>query len=152
MYLRACHVTDEGACCKVVDRRSTVSRRGLRTAADNHLLNHTSERFAAALAELLVERDYGTNSGRPNWSAFASELHDVHYETLRRVVTGQRQPSPHLIEESARVLGVRPDYFLEYRLYLARQQLDPAVVGLERAARNLQSWDGARDPRGGNNR
>lgn len=104
----------------------------------------TDRPFGAALRELLVENDYSTETGRPNWSAFASELEGVHYETLRRAVVGQRRPSPHLIEECARVLRIRSEYFLEYRAYLAQREFDPEHVGVEQAARNLEAWSQAR--------
>lgn len=105
----------------------------------------TTEPFPIALRELIVEHDYATRSGNPNWSAFAGRLHRVHYETLRRVASGKRVPSPALMEECARVLGVPPAYFLEYRVYLAQRDFDPTAVGLERAVRNLKTWACARE-------
>lgn len=100
----------------------------------------TEKPFETALSELLVEHDYTSASGNPKWSVFAAELDGVHYETLRRAVTGKRAPSARLIEECARVLRIEPEYFLEYRAYLARRDFDPREVGLERAARNLTVW------------
>ena len=105
----------------------------------------TNQPFPIALRELIVEYDYATGTGSPNWSAFAARLQSVHYETLRRVVAGKRPPSPVLIEECARVFGLRPEYFLEYRVYLAQRDFDPDAVGLERALRNLESWASARE-------
>jgi transcriptional regulator with XRE-family HTH domain len=101
--------------------------------------------FPIALRELIVEHDYATTSGTPNWSAFAARLDRVHYETLRRVAAGKRVPSPEVIEECARVLGVPPEYFLEYRVYLAQRDFDPGAIGLERAVQNLKTWAGARE-------
>lgn len=105
----------------------------------------TIQPFPIALGELIVEQDYATRNGTPNWSAFAARLDHVHYETLRRVVAGKRTPSPPMIEECARVLGVPPEYFLEYRVHLAQRDFDPGAVGLERAIRNLGTWALARD-------
>jgi plasmid maintenance system antidote protein VapI len=100
----------------------------------------TSDPFRVALRGLVIEQDFATRTGNANWSAFAAQLRGVHYETLRRVVAGQRAVSPRLMEECARVLGIRPEYFLEYRVHLAQRDFDPNAVGLERALRNLQAW------------
>jgi hypothetical protein len=102
--------------------------------------DETTKRFGAALRELLIERDYATRSGNPNWRAFAAELEGIHYETLRKAVAGERRPSRRLLEECARVLRLRPGYFLEYRRYLAQRDFDPDAVGLDDAVRNLEAW------------
>jgi hypothetical protein len=102
--------------------------------------NETTRAFGEALRDLLVEQDYATRSGNPNWRAFAAELEDIHYETLRKAVTGERAPSPRLLEECARVLRIKPGYFAEYRLYEARRNFDPREVGFERALQNLMIW------------
>jgi hypothetical protein len=100
----------------------------------------TTDSFAIALRELVLEHDYTTGTGNPNWSAFSAELDEVHYETLRRAVAGERPPSPLLMEECARVLRVRPEYFLEYRVHLAKRDFDPREVGIDRAVQNLRTW------------
>lgn len=100
----------------------------------------TTEPFPLALRELVIDNDYVTRSGKPNWAAFATQVEGFHYETLRRVATGRRDPSPQLIQECARALRVRPEYFLEYRVHLAQRDFDPASVGLERAVENLALW------------
>jgi hypothetical protein len=104
----------------------------------------TTESFAVALRELVLEQDYATRNGNPNWSAFSAELDDVHYETLRRAVVGERPPSPLLMEECARVLRVRPEYFLEYRVHLAKRDFDPREVGIDQAVQNLRTWASVR--------
>ena len=106
--------------------------------------NQTDKPFRAALGELLIEFDYTTLSGRPNWSAFAARLDGVHYETLRRAVTHKRVPSRRLLEECSRALGISPTYFVEYRLYLAQRDFDLRAVGYARASRNLERWTAAR--------
>ena len=108
----------------------------------------TTKPFAVALRELVVDNDYVTQRGEPNWAAFASELEGVHYETLRRAATGRRRPSSSLIEECARVLRLRPEYFLEYRVYEAQRDFEPAAVGVEQALRNLALWRGAKSADG----
>jgi hypothetical protein len=104
----------------------------------------TNDPFPVALRELLVDNDYVTRGGKPNWAVFAAELEGSHYETLRRAATGRRRPSPALIEDCARVLRVRPEFFLEYRLQEAQLEFDPAAVGVDRAVRNLALWDAVR--------
>jgi len=104
----------------------------------------TSDTFRIALRDLVVDHGYATRTGNANWSAFAAQLRGVHYETLRRAVAGDRAPSPRLIEECARVLGIAPEHFLEYRVYLAQRDFDPRAVGVERAIRNLEAWTKAR--------
>jgi hypothetical protein len=108
----------------------------------------TTKPFADALRELVVDNDYVTQRGDPNWAAFASELDGIHYETLRRAATGRRRPSPELIEECARALRVRPEYFLEYRVYVAQRDFEPAAVGLDRALENLALWRHAKSSDG----
>jgi hypothetical protein len=100
----------------------------------------TTKPFPLALRELLVDNDMVTQTGKQNWAALASELEGVHYETLRQAATGRRPPTPRLMEECARALRVRPEYFLEYRIHMARRELDPSAVGLERVLRNLATW------------
>jgi len=104
----------------------------------------TTEPFPIALRELVTESDYVTQDGKPNWAALASELEGLQYETLRQAATGRRRATPRLIVECARALRVAPEYFLEYRLHLARCGLDPSVVGHERAVENLARWMEAR--------
>lgn len=104
----------------------------------------TAKPFPLALRELVIENDYVTQTGRPNWAALAAELDGFHYESIRRVASGRRYPSAKLIEECARVLRVRPDYFVEYRIHLARREFDPREVGFQRARENLELWASTR--------
>lgn len=103
-------------------------------------LEPTDKPFGAALADLLREADYTTSSGNVNWHAFSRELNDVHYETLRKVVSGERTATPGVIEEVARALRVKPEHFAEYRLALARRQFDVREVGFDQALSNLEKW------------
>jgi transcriptional regulator with XRE-family HTH domain len=54
------------------------------------------------------------------------------------VTQGQLKPSLAAIEGLARGLGVEPETFAEYRLGMARRKLDPDVVGLHAALRELE--------------
>ncbi len=104
----------------------------------------TTDPFPVALGQLLIDNDYVTLRGRPNWAAFASQLNGFHYETVRRAATGRRTPTPALLEECARVLRLRPEYFLEYRVFRAQRDFDPRAVGRERAIENLALWKRAK--------
>jgi len=77
--------------------------------------------FAAALTELVreVEDVYVTARGL-KVSTFAEVLDGVSAGVLRAAVSGDVPPSLALIEECARFLRVRPEYFREYREALPR--------------------------------
>lgn len=79
--------------------------------------------------------------GNPNWSAFVQTVDGVHYETLRKAVTGERQPTPDLMEACAAALDLDPaDLFYEYALWSAQRMFDPGEVGVEEALSNLELW------------
>lgn len=99
--------------------------------------------FGAIVRDLLIERDLVTAMGNPNWSEFALQLEDVHYESLRKAVTGERHPGPKIMEEVAKALGVDPSIFWEYELHQAQQAFDPKVVGEDAALANLDAWRNA---------
>lgn len=96
--------------------------------------------FGAVVRDLLIEKEITTPMGNPNWSAFALELQDVQYESLRKAVTGERRPSPKIMKEVARVLNVEPTEFYEYQLWLVQRAFDPDEVGEDTAFANLQTW------------
>lgn len=96
--------------------------------------------FGAITRDLLIERGFTTGIGNPNWSGFSLELDDIHYETLRKAVTGDRAPAPKIMEAVAEKLGVDPSIFPEYQLYLVQREFDPREVGEEQAMKNLQFW------------
>ena len=77
--------------------------------------------FGAALTELAGEADdcYVTARGL-KIATFAEVLDGVSAGALRAAVTGDSSPSARLIEECARFLRVRPEYFREYRIELRR--------------------------------
>jgi hypothetical protein len=75
--------------------------------------------FGVALTELVreVEDVYATERGL-KIATFAEVLEGVSPSALRAAVAGAATPSPALIEECARFLRVRPEYFREYRTAL----------------------------------
>jgi hypothetical protein len=78
--------------------------------------------FGIALTELVreVEDVYATPRGL-KIATFAEVLDGVSPGALRAAVSGEGVPSPTLIEECARFLRVRPEYFREYRAAGLRQ-------------------------------
>jgi hypothetical protein len=114
-----------------------------------HLNEHerSSKPFRDALRELVVASGHVTKTGDVNWHGFARGIDGLHYETLRKVLTGQRRTTPQVIEATAAALRVRPGHFVEYRLHQARTSLDETEVGFEEALRAL---DAVGDVRPGN--
>jgi hypothetical protein len=99
----------------------------------------TNQPFAKALAGVVSRDDrYVTRLGAITWSEFAKALPSIHYETLRKMLHGERQLDERAIEEIAAAAGVDPCYFAEYRLMKARDRFDPRVVGLDEALSNLE--------------
>jgi hypothetical protein len=101
--------------------------------------------FAQALRSLLSGRkEFLTQTGNINWRAVADALPDVHYETLRKAVAGERQPTVDLMEKVAALVGVSPHHFAEWQLAQAMREFDarppPLGVGLDSALDNLRRW------------
>lgn len=107
----------------------------------------TNKPFHEALAELLREHDFTTQTGNVNWHAFSRELDGVHYETLRKVLAGQRSVTPHVMEEVARVLRIRPDYFVEWRAIEAAKAFDVNELGFDEVLDNLDKWSAQQQKR-----
>lgn len=97
--------------------------------------------FGVALRDRLIDRGITTGMGNPNWSAYVQTVEGIHYETLRKAVTGERQPSPELMEACAAALDDDPaELFYEYALWKAQRMFDPAEVGVDEALKNLELW------------
>jgi hypothetical protein len=96
--------------------------------------------FGQVLRDQLIERGYTTAIGNPDWSRFALELDDIRYESLRKAVTRERDPSPKIMEACASALGLDPTIFWEYRLAQVRRGFDLREVGEDEAFANLQRW------------
>src|SRR5437868_4854091 len=63
---------------------------------------------------------------------------------LNMLANGHDKPSMRAMELIARACSVEPEYFAEYRLAVAMRELDPSVVGLEQALKNLNARLAAR--------
>jgi anthranilate phosphoribosyltransferase len=86
-------------------------------------LDYTQKRFAEALAELL-RQERGDPKARVNLREFFGRVDGWEYETLRKQISGERTLKPDAIQAMAEILGVAPEYFLEYRRY----QIEQAIV------------------------
>lgn len=100
----------------------------------------TTKPFKQALAELLREHDYTTQTGNVNWHAFARDLEGVHYETLRKALADKRNVTKRIMEECARVLRVKPEHFVEYRALEVAELFDVRTVGFDAVLANLDAW------------
>jgi transcriptional regulator with XRE-family HTH domain len=68
----------------------------------------------------------------------------VTHAHLNMLANGHDKPSMRAMGLIARVCKVPPEYFAEYRLAVAKRELDPAEVGLEQALENLSARLGER--------
>lgn len=96
--------------------------------------------FGEITRDALIERGTVTAIGNANWASFTTELDGISYETLRKAVTGEREPSIKLMEVVAQALELDPEVYVEYRLEMARRSFDPAIVGEDAALANLEAW------------
>jgi hypothetical protein len=108
---------------------------------DNERVTPSERPFGSALRSLLADRqEFLTRTGNINWASVAEAMPGIYYESLRKAVTGERQPSRTLMERAAKTAGVKPTYFVEYQLAEARRQFDPGEVGWEAALENLDRF------------
>lgn len=118
-----------------------IARGGRKASTRGEVLASSEYRpFGKVLRDLLIDAEITTSMGNPNWSAFADKLDSVHYETLRKAVTGERNPSPVLMTEAAAALGRDPSVFIEYRLWEMQRKFDPREVGVDEALKNLERF------------
>jgi transcriptional regulator with XRE-family HTH domain len=62
-----------------------------------------------------------------------------------KVKQGQRPATLDFLRGIAGALQIEPERFIEYRLAVARRQLDEREVGLEEAVRALERYEGGED-------
>lgn len=98
--------------------------------------------FGQALGELVRETEWTTQTGNVNWSAFAEQL-DIHYETLRKAIVGERHVTQRIIAKCAEGLAIKPTYFAEYRAFEYMRRLDLRAVGTVVALQNLSRLEKA---------
>ena len=96
--------------------------------------------FGQVLRDLLIEHRYTTALGNADWPRFALELDGIRYESLRKAVSREREPSVKIMRACANALNVDPAIFWEYQLAEARRAFDIRAVGEDEAFANLQRW------------
>jgi transcriptional regulator with XRE-family HTH domain len=90
------------------------------------------ETFNAIREELrLSRREISRRCERHGWGS---------HTTISRLASGDLKPSMEALEVIARILGVPPETFAEYRMRMARRALDPDEVGFDVALKNLEHF------------
>lgn len=103
------------------------------------MVDETNERpFAETLQRIVQERGVTNRVGNVVWRQFADDLPTIHYETLRKMLSGERLLDLESLEEIAKAAEVDPAAFVEYRVLRARQLFDVREVGLDQAVANLR--------------
>ena len=102
----------------------------------------THRPFGPTVRDLLIVKDVTTRNGNPDWAGFCQLLDGISYETLRKAVTGEREPSLKIIEAVSDALSVSPTRFIEYRLLEAQRKLDWRAVGFDSALVALERFEG----------
>lgn len=106
------------------------------------MADESTQPFGEALRELMQERGF---SYRGLAEAIGKmDQQGITHAHINMLANGHDKPSQRAMELIARACEVEPDYFAEYRLALAMRELDPNVVGLERALENLNARLAAR--------
>lgn len=98
------------------------------------MTDYTDREFPEAVKDLLHNRQMSQRElaralkkkGGPGLSA------------LNYVLSGDVRPSKRMMESVAKAFNIDPEYFPEYRLAIARDELDPDAVGLDAALRVLR--------------
>lgn len=117
----------------------------------------TNAPFGEAVAQLMAERGLSYRQLSQRTIEHDTDPPDgkkpgLSHTTLQGLVGGvmgrRVEPSPRAITLVASVLGVSPSYFLEHRLRLERDSLDPTIVGIDAASDNLNRRSGATRARG----
>lgn len=101
----------------------------------------STQPFPDRVRALAAER--GLSVSRVGQRAGARELKGTSPDMFKSAMAGHRKVTPVLLEEVARVLEVPPDEFPEYRLAVARRQLDENEVGLDEAVAQLEAIETA---------
>lgn len=98
-------------------------------------MRSTDQPLHESLPALLAERDWSIRElarrtrAEQDWGS---------HTTLRELMAGDFALTVRALEAIASVMRIDPRYFPEYRLALARRELDPNQVGMARALGNLE--------------
>lgn len=106
--------------------------------------HQSTEPFVKALGQLLRDTNHAAvdEDGSLNWSTLSRMIPGMHYETLRKIKSGDRVLDANAIEQISAAVPIDPAYFADYRLIKARELFDPKIVGFDAAAKNLREYLG----------
>lgn len=96
----------------------------------------SSATFPVALRELFDI--YGISQREASRRTRETGQKGLSHVTISFLLQGKMDPSRQAMEWLALAFGVAPGYFAEYRLRVARDALDPKIVGLSRALNALK--------------
>lgn len=95
----------------------------------------TTEPFADRVKRLAAGRSLSVS--KLGYLAYDPDVKGTNPDTFKSVMAGRRSVNTALIEAVSSVLQIPPEEFPEYRLAVARRQLDEREVGLEQALETL---------------
>ena len=84
---------------------------------------YSEKPFAETLTELL-QQQAGDQRAKVSLRDFCGRVEGWKYENLRKQIVADRKIQPEAIEAMATVLGIAPEYFLEYR----QRQIEQAIT------------------------
>jgi transcriptional regulator with XRE-family HTH domain len=98
----------------------------------------TSKPFHTALSELLEERGISQRElARLTQRHGKGRTETVSNFTVNYLVQGEMAPTVRTMEAIAKALNIGPEHFAEYRMAMARRELDPVQVGFRKALKAL---------------
>jgi len=101
-------------------------------------LDQSIKPVKTAILEYIRESEDCTSTmGTGNMAAFSRKVSGYTYETIRKVMSGDRRLTQPFMEAIAAAMEVEPGTFLEYRLLMATRKLDPDAMSPEQAERVL---------------
>jgi len=66
----------------------------------------------------------------------------INHTYISSILSGREIPSPRALELMAGAFNVDPEFFIEYRLYRMRSELDPRRVGFDAAVERFSQLSG----------
>jgi transcriptional regulator with XRE-family HTH domain len=95
--------------------------------------------FPVELQELIAERGISQREVARRTKAYDPK--GLSHVSVGHMLTGTLRPSTEAMKILAHALGVKPEYFAEYRLAIARESLDPRKVGFKAALDSLKRFE-----------
>jgi transcriptional regulator with XRE-family HTH domain len=90
-----------------------------------------------SLPAVLDERGW---TGRELERQMKRKGHGLSSVSIVKLINGELPPTFNTMERLANTLNISPEFFAEYRLLKARDELDPQVTPFKTAMRNLERY------------